>query len=148
MRKDVLNQTYKDIDGNMKNFTVIDHDIKQTITPSVKETETETEARLKWMEDYKWKTIYEILALPAVTLAGYLDGLYEDFLIRDQQADKIKWNEPVVKNALSINDALRYEISLIVWKRTVKSEHWFHEMRDDHEAIMRGDWKQLMYNVI
>lgn len=148
MAKDVLNQTYKDIDGNMKNFTVIDHDIKPSITPSVKETEGETEARLKWMENYKKETIDEILQLPAVNIAGYLDGLYEDFIIRDQNSNKIKWNEAVVRDALSINDALRYEISLILWRRTVRQEHWFHEIRDDHKAIMRGDWKQLIYNNI
>ena len=133
---------YRDLDGNHKTFTYIDHDIKTSIstsTSSKKEVEKIKEDRERMMNE----CIEEILALPAVAAAGVADNIYEQFIIRDLEKGII-WNETVVRNALVLNDTLRYQLHTVLWKRTVKESNWFHPMREDHEAIVRGDWRQLI----
>lgn len=97
----------------------------------------------KELEDFKERTILEILALPAVNILKIDNGRYESMIIRNETTG-ITWNEPIVRGMLSINNELRYEISTLLWKYTVKECNWFHNIRDDHEAILRGDWKKLI----
>lgn len=140
--------SYVDIYGNRKQFTYIDHDrhtsmLKGSLerdTPESKQKREEMAKELKEkVKSYKNEVIEEILALPAVSLIRSGNTYSEDFIIRDEQKG-ILWNEAVVRDALNINDNLRYTIRNIVWKNTVKEQYWFSDM--DHEDIIKGKWRE------
>lgn len=132
---------YTDMDGQTKQFTYIDHDVKTKIGVTAKMPEEELDKLKADLERFKREAIAEILAMPAVSAAYFED--YEPFIIRDLEKGII-WNEPVVTNACMINNDLRRELHLLTWRRTVKEMYWFDPIRDDHEAMLRGDWKKLM----
>jgi hypothetical protein len=84
-------QHYRDLDGNMRNFTVVDHDPKTKISvPSNEGVDLK-----KALEDYREETIQKILAAPAV----YCPMIFADYTIRGEQAGgQIIWNEPMLRN--------------------------------------------------
>lgn len=130
-------EAYKDMEGNMKQFTHVDHDPKLKISATI-ESVSERQERIKWMEEYRESTILSILALPAVSISGY--ELFEPYINRTPTG--FEWNE---KNIRSIIDQYNlYVIKLYAWRNTIKEIFWFDPISEDNEAIIRGDWKSLM----
>lgn len=131
---------YRDIDGNMKTFTYVDHDIKPSISAHLPETKTEREEREEWMADYLEWRIELVLLLPAVNIVGVAGGIY-DFLVK--RTDTIDWDKKAVRTHLT-EDKDSF-LPTLLWKRTVLMANWHHPMwmEDDREAIRRGDWKTL-----
>lgn len=136
---------YRDIDGNMKTFTTIDYDTKTTIGTTKPMVKSEVGKLKDEMKRYKEETILEILAMPAVNaLRMDSSGRFESLVHRNEEKGVIEWNESVVRAMLDINDDLRRTVSLLLWRTTVKEEHWFDSIREDHKAMLRGDWKKLI----
>ncbi len=133
---------YQDIDGNMKTFTYVDHDVKPTISAHVPETKTEKQEREEWMANNLKETIEEVLQFPAAAIAHTPNEMYQALIMRTESG--IKWNEKAVIEHLT-NDRISF-LPNYVWKNTVKEVNWHHPMwiEGDHKAIMRGDWKSLM----
>ena len=126
------------IDGQHRQFTVIDHDKKLKIaTDHI--TEDEKRELLEINQKYTNETIEEILALPAVAFLKSGNMFAEDYIERDMEKGII-WREQMVRDALSINDSMRYTVRSQVWKNTVKETYWFEEM--SHEDVLDGKWKE------
>lgn len=126
---------YKDMDGNMKQFTHIDHDVKTKISRN-----TTGESTRDAVNNYIKETKEEILSMPAVSVSEHETFHY--LIIRDLTEKLIKWNKEAVND---ISDFYTlYRLRMLTWKNTVKDIFWFDDMREDHEAIIRGDWKSLM----
>lgn len=123
---------YRDINGYMKTFNYIDHDVKTSI--SRYSTEMEDSDDLK---EYKEQKIKEVLSMPAASVAGM--DCYQ--VLINRSVEGITWNESAVKDLMMTTDHF-YFLPSSVWKRTVKETHWFDEM--PHEDIMDGKWKTLM----
>lgn len=130
-------EAYKDMDGNMKQFTHVDHDPKLKI-PTTIESLSEREERIKWMTEHRENNILTILALPAVSISG--DEVFESLIIRTSNG--FEWNEENIRSI--IDPYILYTIRLRAWRHTIKEIHWFDPISEDHEAIIRGDWKSLM----
>lgn len=126
---------YKDIDGNMKQFTHIDHDVKTKISRN-----TNQESIRDSINKHMKETKEEILSMPAVSISEYEN--FHHLIIRDLNEKVIKWNKEAL-NEISDSYTL-YRLHMLTWKNTVKEIFWFDDMREDHEAIIRGDWKSLM----
>lgn len=126
------------IDGQHRQFTVIDHDKKLKIA-----TDSTSDEELKALHESNQisiiKTIDEILALPAVSFLRSGNMFAEDYIERNMDKGII-WREQMVRDALSINDNLRYSIRNQVWKNTVTETYWFEEM--SYEDILEGKWKE------
>ena len=130
-------ETYRDLDGNYKQFTFIDHDIKKYAMPITSISESEL-ADLKRTRE---EAIEAILAMPAISLLRSGNTLAENYIIRDQEKGII-WHEKAVKEALIINPDLIYLFSNTVWRNTVKEQNWFTEL--SNKEIIEGKWKELI----
>lgn len=133
-------QHYKDNDGNMKSFTMIDHDKKSKASRSVME-EGELEKLKQSIKDFANEQVDRILLLPAVNAIRNPYGLYEEFIIRDQK-EGIIWDENVVREACSINHELARMLLLQVWRTTVKEMYWFEEL--SIEEMKNEKWREWM----
>ena len=133
---------YKDIDGNMKQFTHIDHDVKTKIGIDPPLSDSEKKTLQESVKNSTELQIQAILALPAVSavLSGQAD-YYEQFIIRDPEKGII-WRDHMVKDTCRLNDILRHNLFLNVWRNTVKEPYWFDDM--SYEDIIEGKWKQLI----
>ena len=125
-----------DLDGQTKQFTYVDHDIK----PSANIYVPDGTANKTFREGLN-RTIDAILALPAVSAARDPFERYEQFIERSMEKG-VSWRENVVREAININPDISYELFNQVWKRTVKEQYWFEEM--SHEDILAGKWKKWM----
>jgi hypothetical protein len=134
-------QHYRDLDGNSKSFTFVDHDVKPSISVT-SSTKEDIELIKKEVRDHTERVIEEILSFPAVNILKNSYGMYEEFVIRNAEKGVIEWNEEMVRNACRINDILRYNMSIAIWKGSVKEQHWFDDM--SHEDIIAGKWKELI----
>ena len=129
---------YTDESGMSRQFTYIDHDKKTKIGLNSM-SDSEFQSLKKNINTAIDREIDEILALPAVNISNN-EGLYDEFIIRDQEKG-ILWHESMVRDACRINDILRHNLHLRVWRNTVKEKNWFVEM--SHEDILAGKWKEL-----
>lgn len=84
----VLNQNYRDLEGNMKSFTVIDHDKKTKINTTVN---IDKHGVTQELADYRTKLQAKILDLPA---SACPDFPFSDFKVRD--GITIGWNEVMI----------------------------------------------------
>lgn len=132
---------YTDNDGMSRQFTYIDHDKKTKISTD-KLTGKEKKALDDWMLDYKKSTINAILAMPAVSFRQSGNMFANDYTKIDTEKGEIVWDENVVRNALDINDDMRYVVFNATWKNTVAERHWFTELT--HDEIIEGKWQELM----
>lgn len=82
---------YLDNDGQRKQFTYIDHDVKASIFIPASEEEM-TEVR-KQLREYRPKLIQRILDLPPTMCPD----IFKDFTIRGD-IGKIKWDETMLKD--------------------------------------------------
>ena len=130
---------YVDRDGQTKQFTYIDHDIKPKVSSILDMSEEERKELRDTLNLYRDREIAQILALPAVSFLKSGNMFAEDYIIRDLEKGII-WNEVFTKNALSINSDMRYTVHLSVWRNTVKEQYWFEDM--SHEDILSGKWKE------
>lgn len=124
---------YKDMDGNMKQFTHVDHDKKTSISTSVHDSDVD-------LKNYYEENILEVLTLPAISLAN---DKFEYLIIRDREKGII-WNEKAVREKMMLDFYSNYIIRMRAWKGTVQEINWFDPICEDHEAMMRGDWKSLI----
>ena len=125
---------YDDMEGNVRQFTYVDHDIKPKISLNVNTSESDAN-----LLSYRKEVIKEILALPAVSVGHRVDYQY----LIERGEGGIKWNTKAVEDLIMSTDHV-YFLKTVVWKNTVREQHWFDPMREDHEAIVRGDWRSLI----
>lgn len=85
-------QTYRDDDGNMKNFTMIDHSVKTTIGGSPKLNQEELDEISLQRKLHRTELCNRILSIPASLCP--LD--FEDFTLRGEGFSKIEWNESMI----------------------------------------------------
>jgi hypothetical protein len=90
---------YRDLDGNHRQFTIIDHDVKASIPTGEKKGE---EAIKKELAAYKESLIEEILNIPA-SLCPYL---FHDYTLRGDVVN-ISWNETMLRDPGVSIDKLR-----------------------------------------
>lgn len=86
-------QHYKDNDGNMKSFTMVDHDKKSKASKSII-ADGEMERIKKELSDYRIDLQDRILAIPASLAPDW----YYDFTIRGAEATVITWNEKMIRD--------------------------------------------------
>lgn len=82
-------EAYRDEDGNMKQFTFIDHDVKTKITPSGKH---DIEEITKELREYRQSVVKEVLLLSA----SLCPMEFVDFTIRGEGYSSIQWNELMI----------------------------------------------------
>lgn len=133
---------YTDNDGNRKQFTVIDHDKKPSISAHTSISDTELEEIKKSLDEFTESTIEFVLLLPAVNIVDASGGIY-NALIKMEGAEVV-WDKKAVRAHLEGN--INSFLPIMLWRRTVPEIHWFHPMRqeDDMEAIRNGEWKNLI----
>ena len=132
---------YTDMDGMSRQFTYIDHDKKTSVGTS-NLSDKERKALAKQVRQSIDETIEEILSLPPNISNNW--GLYTEFLVRNVEENRIEWHEEMVRNACRVNDELRHNLHLTVWRNTVKPQYWFEQDHKlTHEDIMAGKWKEL-----
>lgn len=134
---------YRDMDGNHRQFTFIDHDVKTRKSMGNPLKKEELEELKNEITRAKERKIQEILALPAINAIRHPNGeIYENFIIRNQEDNIITWNEDVVRGACMIDSNIGSNLWNILWKTTVKEASWWDDM--SHEDIIAGKWKQLI----
>lgn len=85
-------QTYRDEDGNMKNFTMIDHSPKTTIGGSLKLNQEELDNISLQRKKHKEDVCKRIFNIPA----SLCPSDYHDFIIRGENEQIIKWNTAMI----------------------------------------------------
>lgn len=83
---------YTDMDGQTKQFTYIDHDVKPKIGVTKAMEEFEVTELHKQIKKDRQALTDEILALPAV-LCPYI---YEDFTNRGEGLPSVEWNKNMI----------------------------------------------------
>jgi hypothetical protein len=138
-------QNYRDIDGNMRTFTVIDCDKRTNISTKYISPEEFQEAK-DYLKKKKEEYIKMILSLPAVSILRsnrpeFLENL--GLINRDPERG-IVWEENAVKEYCDINELIPYVTGLWkdVWFGTVKPE-FLHENLS-FEDIVKGKWKIMV----
>jgi hypothetical protein len=134
-------EVYRDLDGNHRQFTFIDHDVKSKYTAPPLSEEELTALKVTNQNDIN-KQIDVILALPAISLIKSGNIFAEEYIERDSDSHLIKWRENMVRDALTINHNLRFTFLNTIWKSTVQPQYWFVDM--PYEDIMAGKWKDLI----
>lgn len=130
--------TYRDMDGNHKNFTFVDHDKKSKMSASVDMSEEELKSLKKTINSDIDRSIDEILALPAQNCFTP-NNLYDEFVVRNVEEKRIDWQKNMLRNACRINHTLRHNLWNVVWRNTVKSQYWYEDL--PHDDILAGKWK-------
>ena len=87
-------QTHTDEDGQLRNFTMIDHSVKTTIGGSVKLNQEELDNMLKERHQWKKDVCDRILAISASLCP--LDK--SEYTIRGKDQAIILWNETMIKD--------------------------------------------------
>lgn len=90
---------YTDIDGMTKQFTVIDHDKKTTISKNIQEKEDFT----SFFSEYRKQLIDRILNVPA----SLCPEPFFDYTIRGEGVKTITWNNHMLKDEGSSIKTLR-----------------------------------------
>lgn len=125
---------YDDMEGNVKQFTYVDHDIKTKVSNHISGNIDDVRNAIK---KYREDKIEEVLAMPAVSI-----GDMEQYqVLINRSAEGITWNKNAVKELLLTTDHV-YFLPILVWKKTVKESHWHDNV--EHEDILKGKWKNLM----
>lgn len=89
---------YRDLDGNMRTFTVVDHDKKTKVNTTFG---IDTQQVQDWLKEARVKTQDKILSMPAV-LCSKDD---QKFVLRGEQG--IRWNEVAIRDEGVSLDILR-----------------------------------------
>lgn len=133
---------YTDIDGQTKQFTVIDHDKKVKISPHIPESEKEIKEREKWNANFLKERIETVLLLPPTNIYNASGGIYNTLL--NIFPTEVTWNEEAVKVHLT-NNPLSFLVNLL-WKRTVPMAYWHHPMwqEGNMDWLRAGEWKELI----
>lgn len=84
---------YTDIEGNRRQFTVIDHDPKTKISGSVT-TDKEKQIIKEGLSDYRKELIERILAIPA----SLCPLEFSEFKLVGDSQSVILWNEKMVRD--------------------------------------------------
>lgn len=134
-------QHYRDLDGNSKSFTFVDHDVKPSISV-MSSSKEEIENLKKEISEHTENSIKAILSMPAVNALNDSNGMYSHLVKRNIEKGIIEWDEDVVANMCRIDSVFMYNLSNTLWKRTVKEQYWFEDM--SHEDIIAGKWKELI----
>lgn len=121
---------YRDMEGNMRTFTTVDHDVKLKISPYLKEDVS------KQLKEAHKNLVEEICALPAVSVSG--KEYYGDFIERSVEKG-IVWKIDALQK-LSLDQLIF--MKTIAWKNTVKEQYWFEEFT--HEDFIEGKWQTLL----
>jgi hypothetical protein len=84
-------EAYRDDDGNMKQFTFIDHDVKTKIATGEKyDMEEIKNQRIQYRKDL----VEEVLGLSA----SLCPLEYTDFILRGEDYTKVTWNEAMIRD--------------------------------------------------
>lgn len=126
-------------DGQTKQFTIIDHDIKTKVSASDIMSEKEKKELYETVQREAKERIEEILSFPAVFLILSKNTFAEDYIERHPEKGII-WREEMVRDALSVNTDLRYAFHHGIWRMAVRPEHWHNDI--SHEEILAGKWKE------
>lgn len=82
---------YKDIDGNMKQFTHIDHDVKTNISPYIGGDINDIREELRL---YRLDKINEILNISA----SLCPIEFIDYVVKGEGKTKIEWNKVMIND--------------------------------------------------
>lgn len=130
-------QSYEDLDGMSRSFTMIDHSKKTKVGLTM--SKEEVKLAKDSLDEFTEKSILEILSLPAISVANIYDGAYSGFI--ERKDEEVIWREDMVRDACKINPTLLYNLKNLAWKNTVREQFWFEDM--SHEDILAGKWKEL-----
>ena len=121
---------YTDIDGNLKTFTYVDHDIKTKISTSIPETIEEKEKRIKEQKSILEETILEILEFPAIYSAYPEDDMLQAHLFNEiiNSTNGITWDETILREVCRLNREFAYTLRRRLWKQYIKPEHIFKDI--------------------
>ncbi len=100
---------YTDMDGNTKQFTYIDHDVKTTIGVTAPMKKKEVDQLKAEINNYRKELQAEILNYPA-SLCNYI---YEDFTTRGEGNPTIEWNKNMIMDEGTDTEKLRVICQLI-----------------------------------
>jgi len=131
-------ESYTDDDGNYKQFTFIDHDVKTKITPYVKMSDDELTNLKKSILDGKLREIEQILELPAVYAADLHNGFYEDAIKRNNGV--IEWDSEYIRSKVLLDSEYGRVLFLSVWRAMLPEKYWFDDY-DSYENVMSHIWE-------
>lgn len=107
-----IDQNYKDLDGNTKSFTVINHDPKPTMNMYNPTQEEKKEVQLS-LSEYK-KSLQDYILGEHASLCP--TPLQPTFIIRGENINEFKWNVKAVTDEGVSLDTLR-DLSNLVQRR-------------------------------
>lgn len=148
-RKDYLTSydTYTDRDGNLKQFTVIDHDVKKPVGGrESKETKDrkkkELEELRKSIKSSSEEKIDEILLFPPIYAAYPEDDFVQAHIFNEiiSTDNGIAWDEKILREVCEIDKGFSHKLFGRVWKQYVKEEFQKEEL--SHEQMMKKEWEK------
>lgn len=93
---------YQDMDGNMKQFTTVDHDKKTSVSMNVEDA--------VWSEKAYRKDLLERILDTSASLSPVE---FDDFLIRGENFTTIEWNEKMISDDGINLDRLRFLVNIL-----------------------------------
>ena len=132
---------YTDLDGQSKQFTYIDHDIKSKVSfhddspEAMEKVNKEIKTRLE-------EIIQEILQFPAIYAAYPEDDMLKAHLYNEiiDSTDGVKWDEKILREVCEIDREFAATLHNRLWKQYIKPDHQNEE--PTHEEMMTGKWKE------
>jgi hypothetical protein len=99
-------QNYRDLDGNMRTFTMVDHDPKTKINVPLDDGTNPTEE----LKKYRSRTIEKILSISA----SYCPTIFMDYTLRGENVGGIvQWNKVMLEDPGTPTDRLTQLYTLV-----------------------------------
>lgn len=119
-------RTYDDLEGNVKQFTYVDHDKKPTFAVGINEPVEESHNKVKAWKELRIK---QLLLLSAAVIARIPNAdRYQEFVTRDPEKG-VLWNETVIRNYCDVVGMYEcYLLFMLTWKAAMKVEYWFEDL--------------------
>lgn len=84
----VTPNTYDDMDGHVKTFTHVDHDVKVRVSVDP------ADYNVNWQAEWRADFFERIIEIPA----AFCPEPYWDFTLRGENVKKVEWNETMLKD--------------------------------------------------
>lgn len=127
-------ESYTDLDGQYRQFTMIDCDKKTSKSNYVNEDKVDYS---KIVAENARNGIEELKLMPAICYLQSGTTFGDVYTIRDKEKGVI-WNEKALNDLVNHHD-LRAAIYSRTYRYWIKEEHWFEEYT--HEEFMNGIYK-------
>lgn len=129
------NKAYVDMQGNRRNFDIVDYDVKTSIGTS-KLTEEELAKLQKDIKNHLVIKVRALLSLPAIYIRDH------NPLLTRVENGRIEWDASAAAEALLINPDLLHSTFNFLWKNLIPEMYWNVDL--SYQEIIEGKWKNYV----